>query len=198
MKRQSLLPIILVVLLASCGSSTKLTKSWIDPSLTAAHEPFKKVLVLGLVKDEATRRVVEDKLAAQFPGRAVQSYSYLSAADTVDAQVETKLKNDGFDGLVYMKLAEVEKSTSYVPGTTYGGFYGYRGYGYGYGGYGGTSGYYQEDKNYNVETNIYALQPPKLLWSGVTTTVNPSKLGKTVDDIIMTIKDELVSKKVIK
>ena len=196
MKRKFLVPIFLVTVLAACGPSTKISKSWMDPSVTpATWKPFQKVLVLGLVKDDATRRIVEDKLAAQFPGRAVESYKYLSAADTVDADVEAKLIKDGFDGLVYMRLANVEQSTSYVPGTTYGGFYGYRGYGYGM--Y-GSPGYYQEDKTYNVETNIYSLQPPKLLWSGTTASVNPGKLDKTVDEIIMAVKDEFTKKGLIK
>lgn len=192
MKSKFLVPIILVTILAACGPSTKMTKSWMDPSVTpATWKPFKKVLFLGMMKDESTRRIVEDKMAAAFPGKVVASYTYLTAADTVDSQVETKLNNDGFDGIVYMKLANVEQSMSYVPGTTYGGFYGYRGYGYGM--Y-GTQGYYQEDKTYNVETNIYSLVPPKLLWSGTTSSMNPSKLDKTADEIIMVIKDEFTKK----
>ncbi len=196
MKRKFLLPALLMTLLVACGPSTKLAKSWMDPSVTpATWKPFEKVLVLGLIKDDATRRIVEDKLAAQFPGRSVQSYKYLSASDTVDAQVEEKLRKDGFDGVVYMRLANVEQSTSYVPGTTYGGFYGYRGYGYGM--Y-GTQGYYQEDKTYNVETNIYSVNPPKLLWSGTTASMNPGKLNSVLDEIIMVIRDEFNSKGFIK
>jgi hypothetical protein len=196
MKRKFLVPIFLLTLLASCGPSTKISKSWMDPSLSAATwKPFQKVLVLGMVKNDATRRIIEDKLAAQFPGRAIQSYNYLSPIDTVDAQVEAKLQSDGFDGLVYMRLSNVDQSTSYVPGTTYGGFYGYRGYGYGM--Y-GSPGYYQEDKTYNVETNFYALQPPKLLWSGTTASVNPGKLNSTLDEIIMAIRDEFHKKGLIK
>jgi hypothetical protein len=196
MKRALIAPVLFVLILASCGPSTKISKSWMDPSVSAATwQPFKKVLVLGLVKEEGTRRIIEDKLAAQFPGRAVQSYSYLSAADTVDADVEAKLIKDGFDGVVLMRLANVDQSTSYVPGTTYGGFYGYRGYGYGM--Y-GTQGYYQEDKTYNVETNFYSLKPPKLLWSGTTASMNPTKLSSTLDDIIMALKDEFKQKGLLK
>lgn len=192
MKRLFFLPVLLMTFLVSCGPSTKLAKSWTDPSVNpATTKPFTKVLVLGMVKDESTRRIVEDKLAAQFPGRAVQSYNYLSPADTVDGAVEQKLAKDGFDGIVYMRLANVEQSTSYVPGTTYGGFYGYHGYGYGM--Y-GTQGYYQEDKTYNVETNIYSLNPPKLLWSGTTSSMNPGKVSATLDEIIMVIRDEFTKK----
>jgi hypothetical protein len=195
MKITHVLSLGLLLFFVACGPSTQLSKSWTDPSVTSATwKPFKKVLVLGLIKDDATRRIVEDKLAAQLPGRAVQSYTYLSAADTVDNQVEAKLIKDGFDGVVYMRLANVEQSTSYVPGTTYGGFYGYRGYGYG--GY-GTQGYYEQDKTYNVETNVYSLNPPKLLWSGTTASLNPSKLSGTVDDIIAAVKADFAKKGII-
>jgi hypothetical protein len=196
MKRTFITPVFLVLILAACGPSTKISKSWMDPSVSAATwKPFQKVLVLGLIKDDATRRITEDKLAAQFPGRAIQSYKYLSASDTTDEAVGAKLVKDGFDGVVYMRLANVEQSTSYVPGTTYGGFYGYRGYGYGM--Y-GTQGYYQEDKTYNVETNIYSVQPPKLLWSGTTASVNPTKLSSTLDEIIMAVRDEFTKKGILK
>ncbi len=87
MKRKILLPAIVMALLVACGPSTKLSKSWMDPSVTpATWKPFEKVLVLGLIKDDATRRIVEDKLAAQFPGRSMQSYKYLSNTDTVDSR----------------------------------------------------------------------------------------------------------------
>lgn len=196
MKRNIFLPAIIMTLFVACGPSTKLSKTWIDPAITPqTWKPFEKVLVLGLIKNDATRRIVEDKLAAQFPGRSVQSYNYLTAEDTTDTQVEEKLRKDGFDGVVYMRLSNVEQNTSYVPGTAYGGFYGYRGYGYSMH---GTQGYYQEDKTYNVETNIYSVQPPKLLWSGTTSSLNPSKLSETLDGIIMTIKEELNAKGFIK
>ena len=197
MKNRHYLPIVLLLFVAACSPSTQLSKSWMDPSVKASTwKPFKKVLTMGLVKDEGTRRMIEDKLAAQLPaGRAIPSYSYLTAADTVDAQVEAKLIKDGFDGVILMRLANVEQSVSYVPGTTYGGFYGYRGYGYG--GY-GTQGYYDQDKTYNVETNIYTLNPPKLVWAGTTASMNPSKVSGTMDDIIATIKAEFKKKGIMK
>jgi hypothetical protein len=105
--------------------------------------------------------------------------------------VEERLKKDGFDGVVVMRLADVDKSTSYVPGTTYGGWYGYRGW------Y-GSPGYYQEDKTYYVETNFYSLQSNKLLWSGTTSSLNPSKLDNTIDQIIAALKEQLQKQGFIK
>jgi len=180
-----------ILLLAACGPSTKIEKTWTDPSFTpSAVQSYKKVLVMGLLKDESTRRIAEDKMVAAFKNvTAVQSYSYLQPGDTIRNEVEDKLKKDGFDGVVIMRLADVDKSVSYVPGTGYGGWYGYR--------Y-ATPGYYQEDKTFYVETNFYSLPDTKLLWSGTTSSLNPNKLDRTVDDVINTLKGQLQKQKLIK
>ena len=87
-----------------------------------------------------------------------------------------------------MSLTQVENSTTYVPGTSYGGWYGY--YRRAAPAYYST-GYYSTDKTYYIETNIYSLDQNKLLWSGITSTVNPSKTEKMVDEIANTIKAQL-------
>ena len=198
MKIRTLLPLSLIgLMLASC-SSTKLEKSWADPSFNAATtEPFKKVLIFAPLKDAASQRTAEDKIAAQFKEKsaAVPSYTYLQPSDTNQTVLDQKLIKDGFDGVISMQLKEVEKSTSYVQGTTYGGYHGYRGY-YGYGAY--SPGYYTEDKTFFVETNLYSIRDNKLLWSGTTSSINPSKFDKTMDEIIYTVKYELQKKGYIK
>jgi len=177
--------------LIACGPSTKIEKTWTDPSFTPTEvQSYKKILVMGLLKDESTRRIAEDKMVAAFKNvTAVQSYSYLQSGDTVRTAVEERLTKDGFDGVVIMRLADVDKSVSYVPGTGYGGWYGYR--------Y-SSPGYYQEDKTFYVETNFYSLPETKLLWSGTTSSLNPNKLDRTVDDIIATLKGQLQKQKLIK
>jgi hypothetical protein len=101
-------------------------------------------------------------------------------------------------------LTDIAKTTDYVQGTTYYGGWGYGrgyygGYGYGYGGgmY-GTPGYYEENKTYYVETTIYDVKSNKLLWSGTTSTLNPTKANETMDDIIAAVKTELNNKGLIK
>src|SRR3954470_7089922 len=180
-----------IVFFAACSPSTKMEKTWTDPSFTpASAKSFNKVLVMGLLKDESTRRIAEDKMVAQFKNvKAVQSYSYLQPSDTDRNMVEQRLKKDSFDGVVVMRLADVQKSTSYVPGTGYGGWYGYR--------Y-ASPGYYQEDKTFYVETDIYSLEANKLLWSGTTSSLNPSKLDKTLDEIIAALKEQMKKQGLIK
>ena len=191
MNVRKILSYSILLLLASCEPATKITKSWTDPSFTpATAQSYKKVLVMGLLNDESTRRIAEDKMVAAFKNvTAVQSYSYLQPADTEKEAVEAKLTKDGFDGVVVMRLADVDKSTSYVPGTSYGGWYGYR--------Y-GSPGYYTEDKTFYVETDFYSLPEKKLLWSGTTSSLNPSKVDKALDDIIATLKAKLQEQGLVK
>ena len=205
MKIKSLIPLTLIALLFGCSASTKLEKSWSDPSFNASMKPFTKVLIVAPLKDENSQRIAEDKIVLSLKEgvTGVQSYSYLQPSDTAVAAVESKLKKDGFDGIIVMRLTTVEKSLSYNPGTSYGGYYGgYYGYrGYGYGGYYGAGyspGYYSEDKTFLVETNFYSIADRKLLWSGTTSSLNPSSLDKTLDQIIYTIKYEMQKKGIIK
>ena len=191
MKRNLYSLSVLIVLLVACEPSTKIEKTWTDPSFTPASvSNYKKVLVMGLLNDESTRRIAEDKMVATFKNiTAVQSYLYLRPADTVRNAVEAKLKQDGFDGVVVMRLTNVDKNEYYVPGTTYGGWYGYR--------Y-ATGGYYQQDKTYYIETNFYSLQQGKLLWSGTTSSLNPSKLDRGLDEMINTLKQQLQKQGLVK
>ena len=207
MKLKFLFPFMAMAFLVACGPSTKLEKSWADPSFNASMKPFTKVLVIAPLRDVNSQRIAEDKIVMQLQKGVVgiQSYSYLTPADTALTLVESKLKKDGFDGLIVMRLTTVEKSLSYNQGSyyggygyPYGGYYGYRGYGYGgyYGG-GHSPGYYSEDKTFLVETNFYSISSRKLLWSGTTSTLNPTSLDQTLGEIIATIKYELKKKGIL-
>jgi hypothetical protein len=183
--------IILIAIFAGCSPATKVTKSWTDPSLTPDEaEKFKKVLVVAPLNDESSKRIAEDKLVSVITQmKAVQSYSYLNTSDTSQTRLEERMKTDGFDCILLVRLANVEKNLSYTPGTSYGGWYGYRNY---------SEGYYTEDQTFYVETNFYSFPENKLLWSCVTSTLNPTKLDNTMDQIIYAIKNELNEKGLIK
>jgi hypothetical protein len=191
MKINTLLTLSMIVLMIACSPSTQITKSWTDPSWKQGDVvPFKKVLVVAPLKDDASRRIAEDKIVASMSRvTAVPSYNYITPADTVQGKLDEKMKKDGFDGIILMRLTDVNKSVSYTQGSSYGGWYGYR--------Y-SSPGYYSEDKTFYVETNFYAVAGNKLMWSGTTATLNPSQLDKTLDDIIVAIRTELASKGLIK
>ena len=203
--KKYLILLIVILSLSSCGSNTTIVNSWRDPKITVAQEHFKKVLVVALVKDEASRRIAENRIAASNPIFKT-SYQYLNET-TKQLTQEQKLKilqDENFDGVVTMRLVSTEKETTYVPGSYtgmyYGGFDGlYSGmYGYGFGNWYGMyspafydPGYYQETTYYMVETNIFSLKENKLIWTGTTRYDYVTDVGQTVDAIMQAVVKEM-------
>jgi hypothetical protein len=188
--QRALMAVILTGLMIACAPTTQLRKTWSDPSLTKETvKSFNKILVIASFKDDVAKRTAEDKIAAQIKNAvAVQSYNYLKPTDKDQKLVEEKLKKDGFDGIILMRLKNVEKRSAYVPGTAYAGWYGYS----------YSPGYVYTDVNFIVETNIYSLDSRKLLWTATTSSLNPTTLNQTLDDIIQTVKWQLEKKGLLK
>ncbi|MBX9808624.1 MAG: hypothetical protein K2X95_12625, partial [Flavobacteriaceae bacterium] len=67
MKIKLFLSALVIGLLAACGPTVQLTKTWKDPSLNGDTKPFNKVLVIAQLKDDSTRRIAEDKIVASSP-----------------------------------------------------------------------------------------------------------------------------------
>ena len=188
--RNLILSVLVSAALVSCGPSTKIEKTWMEPGASVTPGANNKTMVIALVKDETSRRVIEDQLAKRIGANATSSYTMLPNGSTED-QLKQKLTEGNYTHVLLMRLADVEKETSYVPGTTtafYGGYGRY--YGYGAGMY-GTPGYYTTDKNYFVETTVYGINPDKLLWTATTKTVNPCKMEKTVNEIADVVSEKM-------
>lgn len=179
--------LLFLLTLVSCGSSTRVVQSWHDPAVTVVDGDYDKVLVIALIKDESTRRVAEDRMVKFMNGHGIPSYSYLGPDQgrINDAGMSKKMQNDRIDGVLIMRLANKQTQQTYVPGTTtmgyYGGAWGY--YGYAYPIY-STPGYVQTDQIYYVETNLYSPEREGPVWTSQTSTVNPTDLGTTVDEIM--------------
>ncbi|MBS7232723.1 hypothetical protein KHA90_17030 [Flavobacterium psychroterrae] len=203
--KKYLILLMIAFAIFSCGTNTSIVNSWRDPKITVAQENFKKVLVVALVKDEASRRITENRIAASNEIFKT-SYQYLNET-TKSLTQEQKLKilqDENFDGVITLRLVSTEKETEYVPGTYtgmyYGGFDGlYTGmYGYGFGNWYGMyspnfydPGYYQETTSYMVETNVFSLKENKLIWTGTTKSDYVTDLGSTVDAIMQTVVGEM-------
>ena len=190
--------IAIAILFTACGPSTRIENSWTDPSLTPATvKPFQKVLYVTHLNNEANRRIAEDRLVAQSNGRGLASYSFFTPGDTSEASMTQQLMNGGFDGIVEMRLTDVEKQTNYTSSTSggwYGGYYG----GYGYGAPMHTTGSTYTTKTFYVQTKVFSVAENKLLYAGTTSSVDPSKVDKTVDQIVAAVRGDLKAKGFIK
>jgi hypothetical protein len=127
-------------------------------------------------------------MAGYLTGKGVVSYNYLDAnfnKKNEDA-LRAKIKKDGFDGAVTMRLVDVDKEKIYNPGNRefYPGFYrNFSGYYYRSWSYYSTPGYYSTTKTYTIETNVYSIKEDKIIWSALTETTNPDGVKKMTEEV---------------
>ncbi len=184
-----------LTLFVSCGGSTRLVTSWRDPSVTVVEGSLNKILFIALLKDEATRRSAEDHLCTLVKSDGISSYRYLANdVDAINAPgMNDKMIADGIDGVVIMRLVDQTKEQTYVPGSAYPSYYGSP---YGFYGYAAPMyydpGYVRTDVTYTVETNMYSTKLGKLVWTGTTSTVNPTEFGTTLTEIMEAIHFKMV------
>jgi hypothetical protein len=188
--------LISIYLLTACGTPAKIEKSWRDPEVSIDVSKLNKVLVVALLNSEASRRSTEDRLAAMLNGKAIPSYHYLTRDITKEneASIQEKIKGEGFDGVVIMRLADVEKDREFVRDGSYPyPFYYRRFWGYYWNAWSAyyNPGYYRTTKKYSVETNVYSLKRDKLVWSSTTTSVDPANLDKLMDASAQVVYKEM-------
>lgn len=190
--------IIIIILNISCSSSTKITSSWREPNKEITINNLKKVLVVALLKNETSRHKAEDQMLGYLNGKGVASYNY--SDNTFNKLDETaiinKVRGDGFDGVVMMRLIDVEKEVTYTPGR----YNSFPSYYQDFGGYYrrswqyySTPGQYNTTKTFNVETNVYSLKENKIVWSALTESVNPDGVEQMTAEIA-----DVVYKKMLK
>jgi hypothetical protein len=103
-----------------------------------------------------------------------------------------------------LRLVSVDKSSTYVPGSSYVVPVGYHSMygGWGYGGYTAYGavydpGYVREDQLVNFDTNVYRVADEKLLWASRSQTSNPKSVNEVIDGIIAETAKEMKKQKVI-
>jgi hypothetical protein len=178
--------------LAAMGcASTEMTSTWTDPAAKGAS--LSKVAVVCMTPAPGLRRMAEDAAASKLQGaQAVPSYQVLGDTNLRDLEaVKAKLMEQGFQGVLLMRLAGVTEQVSPV---TYGTFNGY---------YGWAAGavfeptYLQTDRIIHVISSLYSLEDDKLMWSGVSQTLDPSSLKSLMNDVTKAVaksiqKDRLI------
>lgn len=187
--------------LAGCNS-TSVENAWVAPDVSAIK--FNKIMVVATMPDGAARRTAEDAMKAQIQrAECITSYSLLGAeSDLKDvAKVTAILKAAGVDGVVVVRPISDHKEVTYVPGRPmpmpYLTFRGYYSRAYGLNAFYYDPGYMESTRVVELETNIYEVAGERLIWSGVTQSTNPGKIGELAHDAAKAIRAELVRQKLI-
>ena len=188
--------VVLLATLAGCAS-TSIRNSWVSPDLQPPLE-FTKMLVVFMDPNEATRRAGEDALVERIGSdRAVASHTMFTTqevqnAENNEAANRRALEAAGIDSAVVMRMVDQTQELSYSPGMSYpagyGGFYGYYGMGWGMA---YSPGYMTTNTIVSVETNVYDVGENKLIWAGVTETMNPDEVGQMVNEIASAVDKNL-------
>jgi hypothetical protein len=107
---------------------------------------------------------------------------------------EKYFKELGLDAVVVSRLVAVDAERDYKAGylytIPYNSYYGFYGYYYAGISIANSSGYLSQNVVVVLETNIYETINKKLIWSGVSETVEPDKAS----DVINSFSQELVSR----
>jgi hypothetical protein len=189
----------LVVLSVVACAATNLTNSWKSPDYKGPE--LKKLLVVGVAKQPATRRTFEDEFVKQIKAAgvdAVASYTVLpDEGKAEEARLMQAVKEAGADGALITRVVRVDVATQYSPS-----FYPSVGMGM-YGGYSGAwAGYYDapvvsQTDTVVLETSLYGANQSQLLWSGTTQTFAPTSIKENIQGFAKVIIGALKKDKFI-
>jgi hypothetical protein len=185
-----------IALLFSCNS-TRITNSWRDPDKQLHKGDWKKVLVVALLRNETNRHRTEDEMVKYLKGKGVTSYNYLGEQfnQNDEAALRKKIKEDGFDAAITLRLIDVEKEKVYTPEQRYMYPVYYTDFSRYYQRnlvYYNTPGYYTVTKKFIIETVIYSIPDDKIIWSGITETYNPEGVEKLTNEIANAIHKKML------
>ena len=179
-------------LMAGSCTSTKITSSWREPDKEIVVDQINKVLVVALFQNETSRHKAEDEMAGYLKGKGIVSYNYLDANfnERNEDALRDKIRSDGFDGAITMRLVDIDKEKIYTPG--YGAPYpfsyrNFSGYYYRSWSFLSTPGYYSTTKTYTIETNVYSIKEDRIIWTGLTETTNVDGVKAMTEEVVKVV-----------
>ena len=204
---------LLIALFVAACSSTKITSLWKDETYQG---PPRKVMVVGVAKNPGNRRIFEDEFVRRIKevgADAIASYTMIPDQKQGSQQlIEAKVKETGADVVLITRLGNRKTVRTYVPGTlthsatpfSYGGWRDHYPAYYGtwpdYYGYGSrmmySPGYVDEDEYALMETNLYAADDNRLIWSASSETEikcsDQKVITSFVDKMVKSMKEQNV------
>jgi hypothetical protein len=199
---------LMVILTAASCSSTELLSSW--KAENANLNTYNKVLVVGLTgsKDRSIRDNIEMAMVNSLKMNGInaeagsETYGPKAFEKMSDEEVVSKVKSDGYDGIVILALLDKEKEKYYTPGrVSYTPYYTY------YSRYWRSwrtmynrvyePAYYTNTTNYTLEANLYNVGQDRLEYSAQTRSFDPSNASTLANGFTKTVVNDMVKKGVI-
>ena len=184
---------LLLVILVSCSSSTQLTDVYVDE--TYSGKEMKKILILGLAKDEWKRKVYENEFRTQLLAHNIEAlvaWQELPKGEKLNKETfEKYFKDKNVEAvLVVIEGGESTDQTLYKGGVSnvYVGFYGF---------YLSTASFFYspsylaEEKVVHMRTNLYETKDAKLIWSARSQSYEPKSTKEVIQTVSRSVVDEL-------
>ena len=205
MIKKYVLPLIITIFsfifFTSCGSTTEIIGEWSEDEYKTGS--IDKLLVLGIVdqKKPLLKRKFEDGLVDAFKGggtNAVASMDYMPYDEIIDStSFEKYFKDLEFDAVLVSRLVGVDKERKVEAGFAYtipyGSYYGFYGHYYASVQYANSSSYLSKNVVVVLETNLYETKDKKLIWSGISETIDPDKASDVIKSLGAVLADKLSS-----
>ena len=177
---------LILLMLVGC-SGPRVQQNWSDPDISVDLSKLTKVLIVGYLNNQSCRSNVEEKISAILNGKGIPSYKYFGNSVEEEKLVDNRMKQEGFDGAVVMRLIETKERKHLVTGSYPAYYHRFETFFHASREQFYTNTYYTEGKSYYAEINIYSFIRDKLIWTGVTQTVDPAKEKDLIDAVGKTV-----------
>ncbi|HEY8122643.1 MAG TPA: hypothetical protein VII78_15070 [Myxococcota bacterium] len=193
-----------ILIAASFGcATTRIENVWVDPAATPPAFAFSQVLVVAKTNDGVIRRATEDAMDSAFStSPRVQSgqmavhpaYTLLDDSDLANVpNARRKVEAAGYDGVVLVSMVSSEQRVSSTPPSYHGGFWGF----YGGGAVMYDPGTIRTDTILRLQVSVYSLKEDKLLWSGMSRSMNPDRIDELVQEVAVAVREDLQKRQLI-
>lgn len=197
MQRSIAMWMLVGVLSANAGCTTnRLVHSWTDPSVKKLE--FDRIVAVAMTTDGPLRRLAESEMVQIIGPKAVAASQVLKEDEIGDVdKARARLAAEGFDGAITMRLVDAATTVrtardpvpvNYYQVWTYYGLYWIEGKG---------PDYVTVDQTLQIEVNIYSLKDGKLLWTGISETVQPKLVETLVKEVAELVRGRLRSEGLI-
>ena len=191
---------LITLILFSCSPSSQFTNLYVDDAYKGMQ--FKKVLVVGMAKEEWKRKVYENEFRKDLMQHKVQvltAWQELPKGETISKETFYNYFSDKNIDAVFVVMAAGSKTeetmTSAGSSNVYVGFYGF---------YVSSASYFyspittsQETVVY-MKTNIYETSKGTLIWSIKSQSFEPQNTGDVIKTVSFNVVSELAQQGYIK
>jgi len=198
--RSKLIASLVILILISCSPSSQFTNLYVDDAYKGMQ--FKKVLVVGMAKEDWEKKVYENEFRKDLMTHNVEvltAWQELPKGETISKDVFYKYFSDKNIDAVFVVMAAGSKTeetmTSGGSSNVYVGFYGF---------YVSSAQYFyspvttSEETIVYMKTNIYETSKGTLIWSVKSQSFEPQNTGDVIKTVSYNIVNELAQQGYIK